>query len=236
MNLAVIVPFYNEEDNLTFFIKEWEKFLSKRKKLRDQLSFFFINDGSNDNSVNQIKENIKKLNFKIINRKNSGHGNSCKFGYNLIVNKYKNFDYLLQIDSDNQCDPKYIVKFYNAIKTKKYDFIFGYRGSREDGNLRIFMSRILSITIFIKKMIYINDLNTPYRLMKVSMLKEVLLNIKKYKKYNDIKLFNCVLTYEIKKQYNIKWINIHFRNRIFGKSKFNFLVMLNMYINLLIKI
>ena len=85
-------------------------------------------------------------------------------------------------------------------------------------------------------MIYINDLNTPYRLMKVSMLKEVLLNIKKYKKYNDIKLFNCVLTYEIKKQYNIKWINIHFRNRIFGKSKFNFLVMLNMYINLLIKI
>ena len=102
MNLAVIVPFYNEEDNLTFFIKEWEKFLSKRKKLRDQLSFFFINDGSNDNSVNQIKENIKKLNFKIINRKNSGHGNSCKFGYNLIVNKYKNFDYLLQIDSDNQ--------------------------------------------------------------------------------------------------------------------------------------
>tara|TARA_S200000501_G_scaffold276234_2_gene260144 strand:- start:40810 stop:41520 length:711 start_codon:yes stop_codon:yes gene_type:complete len=236
MKIAIVVPFFNEKDNLIFFINEWEKFLETKKKLRNILYFYFINDGSTDHSVKKIQESVKKLKFQIINKKNSGHGDSCKFGYNLIVNKYKNFDYLLQIDSDNQCDPKYITKFCNLAKNKKFDFIFGFRRSRADGYLRILISRMLSITFFIKKFLYIKDLNTPYRLMKTSKLKKILLNINKNKKYNNIKLFNCVLSYEIATKYNINWTNINFRDRKFGVSKFKLIEMLKMYLNLLIKI
>ncbi len=236
MKIAIIVPFFNEKDNLIFFINEWEKFLETKKKLRNLLYFYFINDGSTDQSVEKIHKNIKKLKFQIINKKNSGHGDSCKFGYNLIIKKYNKFDYLLQIDSDNQCNPKYITSFYNLAKIKKLDFIFGYRKTREDGFFRILISRLLSITFFIKKFIFIKDLNTPYRLMKITKLKEIINIINNQKKYNNIKLFNCVLSYEIEKNYNIFWTNISFRNRKFGRSKFKTLEMLKMYLNLIIKI
>ena len=236
MKIAILVPFFNEKDNLIFFINEWEKFLGTKKKLRNLLYFYFINDGSTDQSVKKIHESVKKLRFQIINKKNSGHGDTCRFGYNLIVNNYKNFDYLLQIDSDNQCDPKYITKFYNLAKNKKFNFIFGFRKSRADGYVRVLISRMLSITFFIKKFLFIKDLNTPYRLMKISELKKILSNINRKKNYNDIKLFNCVLSYEIKKENNICWTSIHFRDRKFGNSNFNFLEMLKMYLNLLIKV
>ena len=234
--IAVTVPFYNEQDNLIFFVKEWEKFVTTKKSYRNLLFFYFINDGSTDQSVKKIKQNVKKLKFRIINKKNSGHGDTCNFAYNMISKNKKNFEYLLQIDSDNQCDPKYLVDFIKLLKSKNYNYIFGFRKYRQDGYLRILISRILSITFFIKKFIYIKDLNTPYRLMKIDNLKRILLNIKKKKKYIPIKLFNCVLSYEISLKDNIKWVNINFRERKYGKSKFNFASMLKMYLNFFIKV
>ena len=49
--IAIVVPFYNEEENLVFFIKEWEKFISKNKSYKELLFFYFVNDGSTDQSV-----------------------------------------------------------------------------------------------------------------------------------------------------------------------------------------
>ena len=72
--------------------------------------------------------------------------------------------------------------------------------------------------------------------MKIDKLKNILFNIKKKKKYKNIKLFNCVLSYEIINKYNIKWIDIVFRERMFGKSKFNIISMLKMYLNFLLKV
>ena len=236
MKIAILVPFYNEEKNLISFIKEWETFLNLKKKFRNNLLFFFIDDGSYDNSVLEIKKNIKKLKYKVVSKKNSGHGNTCKFGYKLIVKKYKHYDYLLQIDSDNQCDPKYISRLYELIKTKKYNFIFGYRKKREDGFLRFVISRIMSFTLFIKKFLYIKDLNTPYRIMKISELQKVLNFLKQNKSYDKIELYNCVVSYGIKKTNTINWININFRNRYYGKSKYNFSKMFKMYINFILKI
>lgn len=234
--IAIIIPFYNEEDNLTFFIKEWEKLIAGKKNYQKILFFYFINDGSTDQSVIKIKQNVKRLKFKIINKSNSGHGDSCKFAYDMIVNNNKTFEYLLQIDSDNQCDPKYLKKFLMLLKSKNYDFIFGFRKFRQDGYARVLNSRILSLTFYLKKLIYIKDLNTPYRLMKISKLKNILLNIKNKKIYKKIKLFNCVLSYEINAKYNIKWVDINFRARKFGKSKFNFVSMFKMYLNFLLKV
>lgn len=236
MKIAILVPFYNEEKNLISFIKEWETFLNLKKKFRNNLLFFFIDDGSYDNSVLEIKKNIKKLKYKVVSKKNSGHGNTCKFGYKLIVKKYKHYDYLLQIDSDNQCDPKYISRLYELIKTKNYNFIFGYRKKREDGFLRFVISRIMSFTLFIKKFLYIKDLNTPYRIMKISELQKVLNFLKQNKSYDKIELYNCVVSYGIKKTNTINWININFRNRYYGKSKYNFSKMFKMYINFILKI
>ena len=94
----------------------------------------------------------------------------------------------------------------------------------------------MSLTFFFKKFLYVKDLNTPYRIMKVSKLKKVLDFIGKKRKYDNIKLFNCTLSYIIQKEYKINWIDIRFRNRYSGTSKFNFLKMFSMFLNFIIKI
>ncbi len=48
-------------------------------------------------------------------------------------------------------------------------------------------------------------------------------------------LFNCLLSYVVQKKYNIRWLDITFRKRYFGTSKYNFSKMLLMFINLMLK-
>ena len=228
-NLAIIIPVFNEQDIIEKVIYDW---LFIAKKFDGFI--IVINDGSSDNSLKILNKIRKKNNrLMVINKKNSGHGNTCKYGYDLITNKNYSYDYILQIDSDNQCNPKYLIDFLNIAEKKHESFIFGYRKRREDGYIRFLTSRILSFSIFCKKLMYIKDANTPYRLMKTSNLKKILNRISKNKNYKDIDLFNCILTYEIKKNYNIKWIDINFRKRVYGNSKFGTLKMLKLYSNLI---
>ena len=72
--------------------------------------------------------------------------------------------------------------------------------------------------------------------METNSLRNVMNLMNKKKKYKNIILFNCVLTYEINNIYKIKWIDINFRKRKFGKSKFNFFDMFRIYLNLFLKI
>jgi len=234
MKIGVLIPFYNEKKNLIFFIKEWENFLSKKKEIRKNLFFLFFDDGSKDHSSKVILKNSKKINFKIIKKRNSGHGDTCRFGYKYILKNHNNFDFILQIDSDNQCNPKYLNQFIHLAKSN--NFVFGFRKKREDGNFRLLISRIMSIIFFLKKKIHIKDLNTPYRMMNLKKLNDIIMKIEKEKLYKQVELYNCLLSYQIKKNYDIKWIDITFRNRYFGKSKFNFIRMFAMFLNFIVKV
>jgi hypothetical protein len=231
MKIAVVVPFYNEEKNLIFFLKEWSNYFYLKKKIRNDFTFFFINDGSTDNSVKIITKKTTNFKFKIINKKNTGHSDSCRFAYKFIIRNYKKFNYIMQIDSDNQCNPKYLDIFLNLILKKNFFFIFGYRFQRADGYLRYIFSRIMSYAVFAKKFLFIKDLNVPYRIMRVIELKKILKEIDKDKNYKKIKLFNCLLTYVIQKKYPITWINIVFRKRYYGKSKYSFVKMAYIFLN-----
>lgn len=234
MNIGLVIPFYNEKENLIFFVKEWEKYLSEKENIRDNLTFFFFDDGSKDSSSDAILENIKKINYKIIRKKNSGHGDTCRYGYKYILENFKNCEFILQIDSDNQCDPKYLEKFMNLAQNN--NFVFGFRRIRDDGVIRLITSRIMSIFFFIKKGFYIKDLNTPYRMMNSKQLNKIVHKIETGNFNKNLELYNCLLSYQIIKNYDIKWIDITFRERYFGKSKFNFKKMFYMFLNFIIKV
>ena len=48
MKIAILIPFYNEKDNLSFLINEWESYLKKKFFLQKKLFFVFVDDGSTD--------------------------------------------------------------------------------------------------------------------------------------------------------------------------------------------
>jgi|ETNmetMinimDraft_33_1059910.scaffolds.fasta_scaffold35274_2 glycosyltransferase involved in cell wall biosynthesis len=223
MSLAIVIPVYNEEKNIINLINQWKKEISKNYS--KSYKFIIINDGSTDRTLSVLNKFKKNKKFKIINKKNEGHGLTCLFGYKQAI--LENFLFILQIDADNQCDPIYFKKIIQ--QSKKNDIIFGFRVSREDGFLRLVFSRILSCIIFLRSGRYLKDPNVPYRLIKTEILKKVINKIPK-----KINLSNCYLTYLLEKDFEIKWIKINFRKRLFGNTHHNFLSMIKMLFNLII--
>ncbi len=222
--LAIIIPVFNEEKNIEKLIFDWMKEISKFYK--KNFKIIIINDGSFDKTHNKIKK-IKNKSILYINQKNIGHGNTCFKGYKLAIKK--KYDLIFQIDSDNQCDPKYFKYFINKIGT--VDAVFGNRITREDGIIRIIFSKILSVIIFLRTFVYVTDSNVPYRMMKRKILEKVIKRIPP-----TVELKNVYLSYLIQKYYKIHWININFRKRLFGKTKYNFGKLAYMVINLLFKL
>ena len=81
--LAIVIPVYNEEENIEKVLNDWKKILDK--KIFD---IIIINDGSKD-KTKFILDKIKKKNshIKVLNKKNGGHGESIFLGYKMAVNK-----------------------------------------------------------------------------------------------------------------------------------------------------
>ena len=206
MSLAIVVPVYNEEHNIVKLLNDWDKEIKKNYKKKYR--FIIINDGSTDRTDAVIKS-IKKKNFVYVTQKNAGHGNACLKGYRYAIKL--NFKSILQIDGDNQCDPSYFKNFLKLSRKNKV--VFGYRISREDGLLRLLFSRILSLLIFVKKFVFIKDANVPYRLINKEILSS---EIKKIPK--KILLKNVYLSYLLKKNHEIAWVDINFKNRYYGNS------------------
>ena len=218
-NLGVVIPIYNEENIIEDVIFEWNDYLIKQDI---KFEFIIINDGSTDNSKEKILEISKKINnIILLDKKNSGHGPSCIYGYKHCINLNK-YDWVLQIDSDFQCDPIYFSSFLE--KNKNYKAVFGNRKKRLDGGLRILISNILIISILILKFKFIRDPNVPYRLMHISILKRALKSFPP-----NIFLSNVFISLRISNLCDIKWINIIFRDRKYGSSKTNLVKMLFKY-------
>lgn len=117
MNLDIIVPLYNEEENVK---KLYECTKSALKEIK--YNFIFVDDGSKDKTLDKLKEvyNSDKEHVKIISfSKNYGKDAAMYAG---LSNSHSN--YACIIDGDLQQDPEYLVKMYNFLKeNEKYDSI-----------------------------------------------------------------------------------------------------------------
>ncbi len=122
--LTVIVPLFNEEENL----KRVEKELSEYIKIAHvPTQVLFVNDGSSDNSQFIIEE-ICNANpdFKFISfKKNCGLSAAIKAGFDHVETSLTGY-----IDSDLQTDPMDFNLLLDQLDG--YDLITGYRNNRKD--------------------------------------------------------------------------------------------------------
>jgi dolichol-phosphate mannosyltransferase len=171
--LAIVIPVYNEEDNIKKVLHDWKIVLNK-----NEFDIIVVNDGSLDKTnliLNKIKKNNNQI--KILNKLNGGHGDSILFGYKYAVKK--KYQFIFQVDSDDQFSSFDFNKLWK-IRNKDYDLILGCRENRKDPIIRILLSKIILrffFIIFFQK--YISDANTPYRLIKNKFLKKFLNNCNK---------------------------------------------------------
>ncbi len=207
LDLAVIIPTYNEGRVARLVVEEW--FNALRNLEIPKFILFLIDDGSTDDTAEIVSSaKVPEENLIICRKPNSGHGKSCIWGYAKALSFNPNW--ILQIDSDFQCDPKYFKEFW--LSKKDHEVIYGFRKTREDGISRLIISRIISIFVFWGTFKYCRDSNVPYRMFSRDALSKVI-----DKKY-EIDLSNMLLTYRVTSNNKIYWIDINFRDRMQGKS------------------
>ena len=140
MKLSFVIPCYNEEGNVIAFYNEVEKEFDNKK---DDLELIFINDGSKDNTLKDLKSLLKDSEFKIkiINfSRNFGKEAGIYAGL-----KECKGDYAVIIDADMQQPPKLVKKMMEEIsKNSDIDMVCYYQEKRKE-------SKVLSL---FKKLFY----------------------------------------------------------------------------------
>ncbi len=206
-NLWIIMPVYNEEEAITGVVNEWSKALSESNV---NYTLCILNDGSRDNTLNLLQKlAVQHESIKVIDKANSGHGQTCLTGYRMAIEQ--NADWILQIDSDGQCDPVYVQHFLNA--TDNYKAIYGNREKRDDGLKRTIVSKFVTLFTFVATGRWVKDANVPYRLIHTDVMKHIVNSVPA-----DFHLANIYVSVLSDKLTKIKWINIHFRDRVGGTA------------------
>ena len=167
--LALVIPVYNEAEVIAEVLKEWDTTLGE---LGLNYRIHAYNDGSTDNSLeilNGLARDMKSL--EIHTSKNKGHGPTLLKGYTEALDN----TWIFQTDSDGEMSPKHFNELW--ANRGEYDFLLGRRSERSQALSRkavSFISRSV-IRLFYGKGVW--DVNSPFRLMRVSVMDKFILNI-----------------------------------------------------------
>lgn len=141
MKLSIILPIYNEKENISQLIQEIEEALLSQNP---DLEILAINDSSTDGSL-QLLENLatSRPYLKIISfLSNCGQTAAFDAGF-----RNARGDVIVTMDADLQNDPKDIPKLLKLIEAGN-DYVTGIREKRKDGYiLRTFPSQIANFII-----------------------------------------------------------------------------------------
>ena len=113
MKILLIVPSYNEEENV----------LNNYKKIKEKnIDAIIINDGSTDRTEEIcIENNIPHISLVY----NLGIGGAVQTGYKYALEN--NYDIAIQFDGDGQHDINYVSKIVKPLLDGKADMVIGSR-------------------------------------------------------------------------------------------------------------
>jgi dolichol-phosphate mannosyltransferase len=222
MSLSILIPVFNEIDQLKYTLKK----LTKLKKKINKFEIIFIDDFSNDGSGEYIKKYSKKKSYiKIFKNKKKGLGSALEEG----IKKSKS-DYICVFMSDMSDSLEDLLKYYNIIKEEKIDAVLGSRflkGSKIKNYpvLKLFLNRLSNNIIKFIFFSNYNDFTNAFKIYKRKTLIKLLPIISEN--------FNVFLELPLKiitRNYSYKIIPINWNGRRKGKSKFKIKEMGSMYI------
>ncbi|MBM3206762.1 MAG: polyprenol monophosphomannose synthase [Candidatus Staskawiczbacteria bacterium] len=130
MNLAIVIPTYNESKNIIFLIQGIFSILENTKDVHTHL--YIVDDSSPDNTSGialSLSKQFNRDNFDItvFNRsKKEGLGAAYIDAISRLNNSVIKFDYILQMDADLSHNPAYIPIFLEKAKDN-FDFVIGSR-------------------------------------------------------------------------------------------------------------
>jgi dolichol-phosphate mannosyltransferase len=207
MHFSIIIPVYNEENNVETLISEILKALLNADY---KYEIIIINDASNDQTLKilyELFEKNKKLIKIVNNNKNLGQSFSIIKGI-----KESKYDTIVTIDGDGQNNPKDIPLLAKQFFLDKHlSLIGGLRVNRKDTFIKVISSKIAN---FIRGRILNDDCEDTGCSLKIFNKKTFL----EFPEFNGIHRFLPALF----KGYGKKtlFIKVDHRIRKYGVSKY----------------
>ena len=201
--ISVVIPIFNEEENINKLSQSIKKALSNI-----DYEVLFVNDGSTDNSENEIERlSSTDPKIKLINlRRNYGQTAAMQAGFDQSKGTI-----VIPMDGDLQNDPKDIPKLIEKIN-EGYDVVSGWRKIRSDKKLtRILPSKIANMIISRISGIHLHDYGCTLKAYRKEILEDI-------KLYGEMHRF--IPIYASWEGAKVTEIPVNHHPRIAGKTKY----------------
>jgi len=198
--LSLVIPVMNEEKNIK------PMFDRIRETLKDiDYEIIFVDDGSSDNTIEEIKKYADENTKLVIFNRNFGQSAAMAAGIEAAEGEL-----IATLDGDLQNDPADIPMMIEKLN-EGYDVVAGKRAKRQDEPLRMWLSKIANKIIRKSTGVYISDYGCTLKLFKKDVAKNLGL-------YGELHRFIPILA----KEYGAKMTEVPVRHneRLYGTSKY----------------
>jgi len=202
MKLSIVVTVYNEEENILPLIQNVREAITNLS-----YELIFVDDGSTDKTVSNIKSNADENTRLIVLNKNYGQTAAMAAGIDQAQG-----DFIVPIDGDLQNDPSDIPMMLDKLEKEDWDVVAGIRADRKDS---LFIKKVPSkmANAMIRKLtgVHLHDYGCTLKVFKKDIAKNLGL-------YGELHRFIPVLAQL--QGANITEVPVKHHPRIHGSSKY----------------
>ena len=213
----VIIPTYNEKENIEAIIKT---VFEQDKKFH----ILVVDDNSPDGTAAIVDDLILRYSDRLFIEKREGKnglGTAYIHGFKWAIEK--KYDYIIEMDADFSHNPVDLVRLYNACKNEGADVSIGSRYSQGVNVVNWPMKRVL-LSYFASKYVRfitripVHDTTAGFVCYKRHVLETINLNTIRFVGY----AFQIEMKFKAwKHNFNIKEVSVIFTDRTEGTSKMN---------------
>jgi glycosyltransferase involved in cell wall biosynthesis len=217
-SLSVIVPVYNEEDNLLPLHRQLTEVL---EQLGGEYEIIVIDDGSTDESFAVLTQLLQEDHHLRVIRFRRNYGQTAAMAAGL---SHARGEVIVTLDGDLQNDPKEIPRLLAKLE-EGYDLVSGWRMYRQDPYIsRILPSRIANWLISCVTGVKLHDYGCTLKVLRANIAKEL-------KLYGEMHRFIPALAATLGA--SITELPVHHRPREKGVSKYGIFRTFRVFLDLL---
>lgn len=164
--LAVVMPVYNEEGCIGEVLSSWRHAFHASGI---DFVMLVLNDGSTDRTGQILDGFGRDERIHVFHQANQGHGPTILDGYRRAVPLA---EWVFQCDSDDEMPADSFGRLWEV--RREADAVFGCRQDRRQTLQRRLITQISRLTVCTLFGRGVVDVNTPYRLMRASLLGRIL--------------------------------------------------------------
>lgn len=207
--LSIVVPCYNEEESLPFFLKAVEQ---RSREITHSIEYIFVNDGSTDATLTVLKEFHhqlpKKVRFISFSR-NFGKEAALYAGLQAAKG-----DLVTVMDADLQDPPELLPKMIQIIENSDIDCVGTRRSDRQgEPPVRSFFARLFYKVINKYGDTEMIDGARDFRLMTRQMV-DAILDVTEYNRFSK-GIFSWV-------GFKTEYLSYENRERVAGETTWSF--------------